>query len=117
MEIKPIKTEADYNKALKEIEELMDAKADTPEGDMLDVLATLVEHYEKKHYPIGPPDPIEAIKFRMEQMNLRKTDIAKYFGGKSKVTEVLRRKRNLTLKMIKNLHKGLNIPLESLIAV
>ena len=117
MEIKPIKTEADYKQALKKIEKLMDAKANTPEGDLLDVLATLVETYEKKHYPIGPPDPVEAIKFRMEQMNLRKTDVAKYFGGKSKVTEVFQRKRNLTLKMIRNLHKGLNIPLESLIAV
>ncbi|MBW8051615.1 MAG: hypothetical protein FVQ77_15020 [Cytophagales bacterium] len=117
MEIKPIKTEADYKKALEKIEKLMDAKANTPEGDLLDVLATLVETYEKKHYPIGPPDPVEAIKFRMEQMNLRKTDVAKYFGSKSKVTEVFQRKRNLTLKMIRNLHKGLNIPLESLIAV
>lgn len=116
MEIRPIKTEIDYNDSIKRIEDLWGAKIDTPQGDELDLLVTLVESYEMKHYPIAPPDPIEAIKFRMEQMGLTKTDLAKYLGSQSRVSEVLGRKRQLTLKMIKSLYKGLKIPAEILLA-
>lgn len=116
MNIKPIKTESDYNESIKRIEELWDAKKDTPEGDELDLLVTLVESYEMKHYPIAPPDPVDAIKFRMEQMGMTKTDMAKYLGSQSRVSEVLSRKRKLTLKMVKSLYKGLKIPAEILLA-
>jgi len=116
MEIRPIKTERDYNASIKRIEELWGSKRDTPEGDELDLLCTLVESYEMKHYPIAPPDPIEAIKFRMEQMGMTKTDMAKYLGSQSRVSEVLSRKRQLTLKMVKSLYKGLKIPAEILLA-
>ncbi len=116
MEIKPIKTEADYNNSLKRIEDLWGSEKDTIQGDELDLLVTLVESYEMKHYPIAPPDPIEAIKFRMEQMGMTKTDLAKYLGSQSRVSEVLSRKRKLTLKMIKSLYKGLKIPAEILLA-
>ncbi len=116
MEIKPIKTEHDYNESIKRIEKLWGAKKDTPEGDELDLLCTLVESYEMKHYPIAPPDPIDAIKFRMEQMGMTKTDMAKYLGSQSRVSEVLNRKRKLTLKMVKSLYKGLKIPAEILLA-
>ncbi len=116
MEIKPIKTEQDYNESIKRIDELWGAKKDTPKGDELDLLCTLVESYEMKHYPIAPPDPIDAIKFRMEQMGMTKTDMAKYLGSQSRVSEVLNRKRKLTLKMVKSLYKGLKIPAEILLA-
>ena len=116
MEIKPIKTEKDYNMSIKRIEELWGAKRDTPEGDELDLLCTLVESYEMKHYPIAPPDPIDAIKFRMEQMGMTKADMVQYLGSQSRVSEVLSRKRKLTLKMIKSLYKGLKIPAEILLA-
>ena len=116
MEIRPIKTEQDYNESIKMIEELWGAKKDSPEGDELDLLCTLVESYEIKHYPIAPPDPIDAIKFRMEQMGMTKTDMAKYLGSQSSVNEVLSRKRQLTLKMVKSLYKGLKIPAEILLA-
>ena len=116
MEIRPIKTEQDYNESIKRIEELWGAKKDTQEGDELDLLCTLVESYEMKHYPIAPPDPIDAIKFRMEQMGMTKTDLAKYLGSQSRVSEILSRKRQLTLKMIKSLYKGLKIPAEILLA-
>lgn len=116
MEIRPIKTEKDYNDSIKRIEELWGAKKDTPEGDELDLLVTLVESYETKHYPIAPPDPVDAIKFRMEQMGMTKTDMAKYLGSQSRVSEVLSRKRKLTLKMVKSLYKGLKIPAEILLA-
>jgi len=116
MNIKPIKTKKDYESALKRIEELWDAKKNTPKGDELDVLATLVEAYEAKKFEILPPDPIEAIKFRMEQLELKKTDLAPILGGRNRVSEILGRKRNLTIKMIKALHKNLNIPAESLIS-
>ena len=115
MDIKPIKTNKDYKTALKLIKNLWDAKPNTKNGDLLDVLTTLVEVYEKKVYPIDPPDPIEAIKFRMEQLGLSKTDIAPYLGGRNRVSEVLHKKRNLTISMIKNSHNKLNIPYESLI--
>jgi HTH-type transcriptional regulator / antitoxin HigA len=116
MDIKPIKTEKDYNESLSRIEELWGSKKDTPEGDELDLLITLVESYEMNHYPIAPPDPIDAIKFRMEQMGIKKEDMVKYLGSQSRVSEILSRKRNLTLKMIKSLYKGLKIPAEILLA-
>lgn len=116
MEIKPIKTEQDYNESLRRIEELWGAKRDTPQGDELDLLCTLVESYEMNHYPIAPPDPVDAILFRMEQMEMTKTDLAKYLGSQSRVSEVLGRKRQLTLKMVKSLYKGLKIPAEILLA-
>lgn len=116
MNIKPVKTEQDYNNSIKRIEELWGAKKDTADGDELDLLITLVEVYEMKHYPIAPPDPIEAIEFRMEQMGMTKTDMVKYLGSQSRVSEVLNRKRKLTLKMVKSLYKGLKIPAEILLA-
>ena len=116
MTIKPIKTERDYRKALKEIENLWDAKPKTSMGDRLDVLVTLVEAYEQKHYKIDPPDPIEAIKFRMEQLDLKPSDLAKILGGRSRVSEVLNRKRKLTVEMMRSLRKHLAIPAESLLA-
>src|SRR5439155_14037017 len=100
-EIKPIKTEADYDAALAEIATLMDAEPGTPEGDRLDVLVTLVEAYEAKHWRIDPPDPIAAIKLRMEQRGLTRHDLEKILGSKSRVSEVLNRKRPLTLEMIR----------------
>jgi len=116
MDIRPIKTEQDYNSAIKRIEELWGSKKDTQKGDELDLLVTLVESYELKHYPIAPPDPIDAIKFRMEQMGMTKEDMVKYLGSQSRVSEILNRKRNLTLKMVKSLYKGLKIPAEILLA-
>ncbi len=115
MEIRPIKTEQDYDAALAEVEALWGAKPDTPEGDKLDVLITLVEAYEAKHHPIAPPDPIEAILYRMEQAGLERKDLEPYIGHSGRVSEVLNHKRPLTLKMIRKLWKGLHIPLESLI--
>ena len=116
MNIKPIKTEQDYNDSIKRIEELWSAKKDSTKGDELDLLITLVESYEMKHYPIAPPDPIDAIKFRMEQMDMSKADMVKYLGSQSRVSEILSRKRKLTLKMVKSLYKGLKIPAEILLA-
>lgn len=116
MEIRPIKTENDYQSALSRIEELWGAKKDTLEGDELDLLITLVEAYEIKHFPIAPPDPIDAIKFRMEQMGMSKSDMVQYLGSQSRVSEILNRKRGLTLNMIKSLYKGLKIPPEILLA-
>ena len=115
MNIRPIKTEKDYNSAISRIEELWGSKRDTQEGDELDILVTLVESYEMKHYPITPPDPIDAIKFRMEQMGMTRADMVPYLGSQSRVSEILNRKRTLTLGMIKSLYKGLKIPLEILL--
>ena len=115
MTIKPIKTERDYQKALKEIKRLWDAKPNSPKGDRLEVLVTLVEAYERKHYKIEPPDPVEAIKFRMEQLGLKASDLAKILGGRSRVSEVLNRKRKLTVDMMRSLRKRLDIPAESLL--
>ena len=115
MDIKPIKTEADYRSTLVEIDGLMMAEADTPEGDRLDILVTLVEAYEAKHYPIEAPDPIEAIKFCMEQGGLTVKDLVPSIGQPNRVYEVLNRKRGLTIEMIRNLHRNLGIPAESLI--
>ena len=115
MEIRPIKTEADYEATLKEIEGLMSAEPDSPQGDRLDVLVTLVEAYEREHYPIGFPDPVEAIKFRMEQQGLSVEDLVPVIGRKYRVYEVLARKRPLTLRMIEGLHETFSIPAESLL--
>ena len=115
MEIKPVKTKKDYQIALKRIEELWGARPNSSEADELDILSTLVEVYESKNYKINAPDPVEAIKFRMEQLGLKQSDLAEYMGGKNRVSEVLNRKRGLTVKMIKNLNKHLNIPAESLL--
>ena len=115
MEIRPIKTEHDYDAALAEVEALWGAKPDTPEGDKLDVLITLVEAYEAKHHPIAPPDPVEAILFRIEQAGLQRKDLEPYIGHSGRVSEVLNHKRPLTLEMIRKLWIGLHIPLESLI--
>lgn len=115
MNIRPIKTEKNYNDSLSRIEELWGAKKDTHRGDELDLLVTLVESYEMKHFPITPPDPIDAIKFRMEQMDMTKADMVKYLGSQSRVSEILNRKRGLTLKMVKSLYKGLRIPAEILL--
>lgn len=115
MDIKPIKKDADYRAALKEIESLMIAKPDTPEGEKLDVLVTLVEAYERKHYPLDLPDAVEAIKFEMEQRGLTPKDLEPMIGKTNRVYEILSRKRPLTLKMIWRLHRDLNIPAESLI--
>lgn len=116
MDIRPIKTEQDYNDSINRIEKLWGAKKNTHEGDELDFLVTLVEFYEMKHYPIAPPDPIDAIKFRMEQMGMTKADMVKYLGSQSRVSEVLNRKRALTLKMVKSLYRGLKIPAEILLS-
>ena len=99
MKIKPIKTEKDYNEAIQRIEQLWGAKKNSPDGDELDLLCTIVEAYEIKHFPILPPDPIDAIVFRMEQMNMTKSDLAKYLGSQSRVSEVLTRKRNQIITM------------------
>jgi len=115
MEIEPIKSKRDYRRALKEIEGLMHAKRNTPNGDRLDVLVALVEAWEAKHYPLDLPDPIEAIKYHMEQKGLGPRDLIPLIGGRNRVYEVLARKRPLTLTMIRRLHEGLGIPAESLI--
>lgn len=115
MDIKPLKTEIDYRMALKEIEGLMHAEPDTPAGDRLDVLVTLVEAYESRHYPLELPDPVEAIKFTMEQKALTVKDLEPMIGRSNRVYEILNRKRPLTLKMIWRLHRGLGIPAECLI--
>jgi HTH-type transcriptional regulator / antitoxin HigA len=117
MDIAPIKTHRDYRSALKEIEGLMTAKRNTPEGDRLDVLVTLVEAWERKHYPFDLPDPVEAIKYHMDQNGLRARDLIPFIGTRNRVYEVLNRRRSLTLQMIWRLHQGLGIPAESLIKV
>src|SRR5947207_6105507 len=115
MDIKPIRTKADYRAALREIETLMNAQAGTPQGERLDVLATLVEAYERKNFPMDLPDPVEAIKFRMEQSGLSPKDLVPMIGQLNRVYEVLSRKRPLSLKMVWRLHRELGIPAESLI--
>ena len=114
MNIKPIKNEEDYTQTLEHIESLMDSKSNTPQMDELEVLTTLVEDYEEQHYKIEAPDPIEAIKFRMEQEGLKQKDLVTIVGSKSRVSEILNKKRKLTIEMIRNLHKQLHIPVESL---
>ncbi|MBF0378744.1 MAG: transcriptional regulator [Desulfamplus sp.] len=109
---KLIKTQKEYNLVLSRIEELMDAKENSPELEELELLAVLVELYEDEHYPMDLPDPVDAIKFRMEQLGLNQQGLVPFIGSKSKVSEVLNRKRNLTLSMIRSLHKNLGIPAE-----
>ena len=115
MDIKPIKTESDYNEALAKIERLMGAELNTSEGDRLDVLTTLVEAYEEKHYPIEPPDPIEAIIHQMESRDITRKDLERYLGNRARVSEILNRKRSLSINMIRNLQEGLGISAEILI--
>jgi len=115
MDIKPIRTEADYEAALAEIEHLMDAKPNTRAGDRLDVLATLVEAWEEKYHPIEDPDPIEAILHRMEALGLSRKDLEPMIGSRARVSEVLSRKRPLTITMIRKLNKEMRIPAEVLI--
>jgi HTH-type transcriptional regulator / antitoxin HigA len=115
MYLKPIRTRKDLSAALARIDQIIDATPGTPLYDELEILSTLVEAYEEKHCPVAPPDPVEAIKFRMDQMGLKQSDIAVYLGGKNRASEVLSRKRPLSLRMIRNLHKYLNIPSDSLL--
>lgn len=115
MDIKPIRNEADYEAALREIERLWGAKEGTPQGDRLDVLTTLVEAYEREHFPIDAPDPIEAIRFRLEQQGLDQRALVGVIGGRSRVYEVMHRKRALSLEMIRRLNKRFGIPAEVLI--
>ena len=117
MDVQPIKTKRDYLRSVKAVERLMNAKRGTPEGDRLDVLVTLVEAWEAKHYPIDLPDPVEAIKYHMEQKGLEPRDLVPFIGSRNRVYEVLNRKRPLTLRMVWRLHSGLGIPAESLIRV
>ena len=116
MNIKPIKSEADYKIALKRLEEIFDAPNGTIESDEADILGLMVDEYEKKHYPIEAPDPIEAIKIRMEELQLKQIDLIDEMGGKNRVSEVLNRKRKLTIEMIRNLTKRLNLSPDLLIS-
>src|SRR6266403_3570892 len=113
--LRPLRSEKDYEAALAQVERLWGAKAGTPKGDRLDILATLIEAYETKHYPMDIPDPIEAIKFRMEQQGLTRKDLERVLGSRTRVSEVLNRKRGLSLDMIRKLHDKLQIPAEVLI--
>ncbi|MBF57558.1 transcriptional regulator [Halomonas sp. FeN2] len=116
MNIQPIHNDADLDRAFARLEELWAAEPGTPEADEIEVLSILIEKYEDKHFPIGPSDPIEAIKFRMEQQGLTPRDLEAYIGSSGRVSEVLNRKRKLSLRMIKSLHEGLRIPYESLMS-
>ena len=114
-EIKPIRSEADYEEALSQVERLWGAPSGTLDGDRLDVLATLIDAYEDEHHPIDPPDPIEAIKFRMEQQGLTRKDLEAIIGTRTRVAEILNRRRGLSITMIRRLHEELGIPAEVLI--
>ena len=113
--LKPIRSKGDYEVAMAEIERLWGARSGTPKGDRLDILATLVDAYENEHYPMDPPDPIEAIKFRMEQRGLTRKDLADILGSRTRVAEVLNRRRGLSINMIRRLHEKLGISVEVLI--
>ena len=115
MNIKPIKTKKDYEQALERLEIIFDAKKGTQKGDELEILGMLIDNYEKEKFPIGFPDPVEAIKFRMEQLGYNQTDLANVVGLKSRASEILNRKRKLSLEMIRQIHERLNIPTEVLI--
>lgn len=115
MKIKPIRNEADYQKALERLEVIFDAQRGTDEGDELEVLSILIDNYENENFPIGMPDPISAIRFRMEQMGLKQKDLVDMIGFKSRVSEIMNKKRKLTLDMIRKLNADLNIPTEVLI--
>ncbi|MBV1837072.1 type II toxin-antitoxin system HigA family antitoxin [Acetobacter estunensis] len=114
-DLKPIRNEADYDAALDEVGRLWGAKSGTPDGDKLDVLATLIDAYEAKYHPIDPPDPVEAIRFRMEQQGLTRKDLEPMIGPRNRVADVLNRKRGLSIDMIRQLHDGLGISAEVLI--
>jgi HTH-type transcriptional regulator/antitoxin HigA len=116
MNIEPIRNDADLQKAFQRLEEIWAAEAGTPEADELELLTLLVEHYETKHYPMPPSDPVEAIKFRMEQQGLTNKDLEPFIGSRNRVSEILNHKRKLSLAMIKRLHEGLHIPYECLLA-
>ena len=116
MDIQPIKTEEDYDQALHTIEQLWESEEGTAEGDRLDILITLVDAYEKINHPIYPPDPIAAIEFHLDQNELSRVDLEEFIGTRARVSEVLNGKRGLSIEMIRSLHEGLGIPLESLIA-
>lgn len=116
MNIKPVRNDRDLRKAFQRLEEIFQAKPRTPEYDEMEILTTLIEVYESKHYPVGPASPIEAIKFRMEQQGLSPRDLEPYIGTSGRVSEVLNGKRSLSLRMIKKLHDGLHIPYESLLS-
>ena len=115
MTLRPLKTEADYQEALAEIDTLFDAEANTPEGDRLDILTLLVEAYEERHYPIPPPDPIAALEYYMDSRGLNRRDLEPYLGSRARVAEVLNRKRGLSIDMIRRLHQGLGISADILI--
>jgi len=115
IELRPLKNDTDLDLAINEMGILWGSEEDTTKGDRLEMIALLIKAYENKHYPISPPNPIDAIKFRMEQDGLNRRDLEPYLGSKSRVSEILNNKRNLTINMIRRLHTGLNIPLESLI--
>jgi len=115
MKIKPIKTEMDYRNALKRLDKIFDSPTGSPESDEADILGLLVDEYEKKHYPIEAPDPIEAIKIRMEELQLKQIDLVDEIGGKSRVSEILNRKRKLTVEMIRNLTNKLNLSADLLV--
>ncbi|MGN8119688.1 helix-turn-helix domain-containing protein [Labrys sp. 22185] len=114
-DLKPIRSEADYEAALAEVERLWGAKTGTPEGDRLDILATLIDVYEAKHHPMDPPDPVEAIRFRMEQQGLTRKDLEPMIGPRNRVADVLNRKRSLSIEMIRQLHDRLGISADVLI--
>lgn len=115
MKITPIRSEKDYRNALNRLEEIFDAKKGTEQGDELEILSILIDSYENENFPVGMPDPIEAIKFRMEQMGMKQKDLAKVVGFKSRVSEILSKKRKLTLGMIRKLNSTLHIPTEVLV--
>lgn len=115
MELKPIRTENDYQEALQRLEEIFDAKPNTPERDELEVLAILIDDYEKKNYPIDFPDPVEAIKFRMEQMGYDKNDLAELMGFRSRMNDILSKNKKLTIQMIRQFNKKLGIPSDILL--
>lgn len=115
MEISPIRNEKDYQKALERLEVIFDSKRETKEGDELEILAILIDKYENENFPIGMPDPISAINFRMEQMGLKQKDLVEMIGFKSRVSEIMNKKRKLTLDMIRKLNANLHIPTEVLI--
>ena len=115
MKIRPIRSEADYQKALERLEVIFEAKRETDEGDELEILSILIDNYENENFPIGMPDPISAINFRMEQMGLKQKDLVDMIGFKSRVSEIMNKKRKLTLDMIRKLNADLNIPTEVLI--
>ena len=114
-DLRPIRSEADYRDALSEVERLWGSRTGTPEGDRLDILATLIDAYEEQRYPVDPPDPIDAIRFRMEQQGLKRRDLQRLIGTRTRVSDILSRKRGLTLPMVRRLHEQLGIPAEVLI--